>query len=145
MIKYRVGESQSDRGRFRRILDRCDPSVLFIKQLVIGEQTGSVPVGSHSEKDQVEDRERNRVFAGEFLDEFLFVGIGELFKHVDWPVGNILETIGCKRNDFILSSLGQNFWSEVRDSGALEVELLEVVGEDFIDVMDIILNQMSTD
>jgi hypothetical protein len=33
----------------------------------------------------------------------------------------------------------RSLWSEVRDSGALEVELLEVVGEDFVDVMDVVL------
>lgn len=103
------------------------------------EQTGSVPVGSHTEEDQVEDRECNRVFAGEFLDEFLLVSIGELVEDVDWPVRNILDAISCERDDLILSCLRQNFWREVRDSGTLEVELVEVVGEDLVDVMDVVL------
>jgi len=106
---------------------------------MIREQAGGVPVGTHSEEDQVEDRKRNRVFAGEFLDEFLLVSIGELFEHVDCPVWDILDAISRKRDDFILSSLFQIFWSDVRDSGVLEVELLEVVGEDLVDVMDIVL------
>jgi len=98
-----------------------------------------VPVRSHTEKDQIEDRECDRVFAGEFLDEFLLVSISELFEHVDWPVWNILDAISCERDDLILSGLGQNFWREVRDSGTLEVELVEVVGEDLVDVMDVVL------
>jgi hypothetical protein len=112
---------------------------------MIREQTGSVPVGSHTEKDQVEDRECNRVFAGEFLDEFLLVRISELVEHVNWPVWNILDAISCERYNLILSGLGQNFWSEVRDSGILEVELVEVVGEDLVDVMDVILEQLRAD
>jgi hypothetical protein len=139
MIEYRVGERQSDRGRFRRIFDRCDPSVFFIEELMVREQAGSVPVGTHPEKDQVEDRERNGVFTSEFLDEFLLVRIGEFFEHVDWPVWNILKAISCKRDDLVSSRLGQNFWSEVGDSGILEIELLEVIREGLVDVMDVVL------
>jgi len=99
MIDNREGECDALRGWLRGVFKIGYPAVLVGEELVSGEERSRVSIGSHSEKDQIEDGEASRLLLREFVDELLFVSIGELLQVVEMRRIDGMNVM-CRDRDF---------------------------------------------
>lgn len=83
VIDDRVSKSDPLSGRFGRVLDESDPSVLLREKRVAREEGAGVAVRTHAEEDEVKDRVPGGVSLGERRDELTLVLVRELFRVVE--------------------------------------------------------------
>lgn len=75
VVQHWERKSDATWWRLGRVLNRRDPAVCLVQELVAGEERACMAIGTHSEQDQVKDGEACRVFLGKLSDEDLFVRV----------------------------------------------------------------------
>jgi len=95
MVHDGVRQSYPSRGRLGRVLDGRNPPVLLGKELVPREEGARVSVWADPEEEEVEYGEPCSLFLCEFGDQFLFVGVADIFEFEGVGVGAVGRDIDC--------------------------------------------------